>query len=125
MSIYATLAHIGVKRFGDQGITEVLIQAVPAHIDYVGPAWSFLPPPIDPESEIPRAVCFVEPGEAKGTDRCGQEYVRPLLVITGTEYLAAGFADLISRLEEALDFRYGPRPNIIILDPDGTERNVS
>lgn len=85
MSIYATMAEFGIKRFGDKEFVDILVQAVPAHIDYVGPQWAFLPPPVDPNGTLVRAVFFVEAGDDKGTERCGQEYVRPLLMLTGSE----------------------------------------
>jgi hypothetical protein len=124
MSIYATQAHFGIKRFGDKEIIEILIQGVPPHIDYVGPQWDFLPPPVDPEGSTMRAVVFVEPGDDKGTDRCGQEYVKPLLMLTGKEYEEFRFADLIARLEEALDAKYGQRPGAIFYGPDGGEQKL-
>jgi hypothetical protein len=124
MSIYATLAHFGIKRFGDKAIIEILVQSVPAHIEDTGPMWDFLPPPVDPEGKISRAVFFVEPGEEKGTDRCGQEYVRPLLMLTGKEYREIRFIDLMFRLEEALDRRYGPRPAMMFYKPDGSEERI-
>lgn len=122
MSIYGTLAEIGIRRFGDKEFVAILVQGVPPHVDDVGPAWDFLPPPVDPEGSVQRAVYFVEPGDEKGTERCGQEYVKPLLMLTGKEYQEAPFADVIRRLEEALDTKYGPRPGAIVIDPDGTER---
>lgn len=122
MSIYATLAHIGIRRFGDNSLVEILIQSVPPHIDYTGPDWSFLPPPVDPDGDVVRAVFFVEPGEEKGTSRNGQEYAKPLLVLTGQEYLTMPFAKLLNMLEEALDRRYGPRPLAMFLSPDGTKK---
>ena len=124
MSIYATLAEIGIKRFGDKSFIDILVQGVPPHIDYVGPAWEFLPAPVDPNGLVMRAVFIVELGDDKGTDRCGQEYVRPLLVLTGKEYEDIRFAELISRLEAALDAKYGKRPGAIFLGPDGTEKNL-
>jgi hypothetical protein len=124
MSIYATLAEIGIRRFGDEGFIAILVQGVPPHIDHVGPAWDFLPPPVDPEGSVMRAVFFVEPGEEKGTPRCGQEYVKPLLVLTGKEYEAVSFPDVIAKLEEALDRRYGNRPAAIVIDPDGGEKKL-
>ena len=121
MSIYATLLEFGVKRFGDQNFVRIWAQAVPPHIDYVGPQWDFLPPPVDPEGPIMRAVYFVEDGDEKGTPRCGQEYVKPLLVLTGKEYAEIRFEDLMARLEEALEKKYGKGPTMIILGPDGKE----
>jgi hypothetical protein len=124
MSIYATLAEIGIKRFGDKEFVHLLIQGVPPHIDYVGPDWEFLPPPVDPEGSVMRAVFIVEPGDDKGTPRCGQEYVKPLLMLTGKEYDDVHFADLIQRLEAALDAKYGRRPHAIVVAPDGTEKKL-
>jgi len=124
MSIYATLTEIGIKRFGDKDFVDILVQGVPAHIDYVGPEWEFLPPPVDPDGTFVRAVFFVESGDEKGTDRCGQEYVRPLLMLTGKEYEEIRFVDLMTRLEDALDARYGKRPSAIYIDPDRTEKRV-
>jgi len=121
MSIYATMAEIGIKRFGDREFVDIFVQGVPPHIDDVGPAWEFLPPPVDPNGTHMRAVFFVEAGEEKGTPRCGQEYVRPLLMLTGEEYERVRFVDLIARLEDALDARYGTRPSAINIDPDGEE----
>lgn len=124
MSIYATLAHIGIKRFGDRNLVEIFIQGVPPHIDDVGPAWDFLPPPVDPDGPLMRAVFVVELGDDKGTPRCGQEYVKPLLMLTGQEYENVRFADLVERIQDALDAKYGKRPGAILIDPDGNERNL-
>lgn len=122
MSIYATLREFGIKRFGDKGCIEVFVQGVPPHIDYVGPEWEFLPPPVDPEGALMRAVFFVERGDDKGTERCGQECVKPLLMLTGKEYEEIRFVDLMARLENALDAKYGKRPAGIYIGPDGRER---
>ena len=124
MSIYVTIAEIGIRRFGDKGFVEILIQGVPPQIDYVGPQWEFLPPPVDPNGSSMRAVFIVEAGDEKGTPRCGQGYVRPLLVLRGKEYDEILFADLISRLDHALDAKYGERPMAIYIGPDGTERQL-
>src|SRR5271154_2612943 len=121
MSIYATLAEIGIRRFGDKEFVAILIQGVPPHIDYTGPDWDFLPPPVDPEGSVMRAVFFVEPGDEKGTPRCGQEYVRPIWMVTGEEYDKMSFPDVIARLEVALDAKYGKRPGMIFIKPDGTQ----
>lgn len=124
MSIYATIAEIGIKRFGDKEFVDILVQGVPPHINYVGPQWEFLPPPVDPNGRLMRAVFFVEAGDDKGTQRCGQEYVRPILMLTGKEYEGVRFDDLMTRLEDALDARYGRRPSGIYIDPDGTEKRL-
>src|SRR3972149_11984137 len=99
MSIYATITEIGIKRFGDKNFVDILVQGVPPHIDYVGPQWEFLPPPVDPEGNAMRAVFFVEAGDEKGTERCGQEYFKPLIMLTGEEYDNIRFSDLMVRLE--------------------------
>jgi hypothetical protein len=124
MSIYATLGEIGIKRFGDKEFIDILIQGVPPHIDDTGPAWEFLPSPVDPQGSTMRAVFFVEHGDEKGTDRSGQEYAKPLLVLTGADYEQIGFCDLIQKLEQALDRKYGQRPGAILRGPDGTESRI-
>jgi hypothetical protein len=124
MSIYATVGEIGIRRFGDKEFIDIFIQGVPPHIDHAGPEWDFLPPPVDPEGQTMRAVFFVERGDEKGTDRCGQEYVKPLLMLAGKEYEEIRFVELMTRLEEALDKRYGSRPPMIFRGPDGKERNI-
>jgi len=124
MSIYATLGEIGIKRFGDEKFVEIFIQGVPPHIDDTGPKWDFLPPPVNPDGETMRAVFFVEKGEEKGTARNGQEYVRPLLTMTGAEYESIGFAKLLSMLNDALDARYGKRPWAVVIGPDGNKKNI-
>jgi hypothetical protein len=124
MSIYVTIGEIGIRRFGDETMIEIMIQAVPAHIDYAGPQWDFLPPTVDPNGETNRAVFLVERGTTKGTERCGQEYVKPLLMLTGAEYEKIGFSELLGRLEEALDRKYGPRPIAIYYGPKGARRNL-
>jgi hypothetical protein len=123
MSIYATLAEIGIKRFGDKAFVHILIQGVPPHIDDVGPAWDFLPPPVDPDGSLMRAVVIVEAGDDKGTPRSAQEYVKPLLAMSGKEYQEIRFRELIFRIEQALDAKYGERPSGIYFRPDGTPRN--
>jgi hypothetical protein len=123
MSIYATIGDIGIRRFGDENMVEIRIQGVPSHIDYTGAAWDFLPPPVSAEENW-RAVFLVEVGTPKGTPRCGQEYEKPLLVLTGREYETVGFAELLGRIEEALDRKYGQRPTAIVHGPDGAKKNI-
>lgn len=54
----------------------------------------------------------------KGTGRSSQEYVAPLMVLSGEEYAAMSFADLQNRICDALR---GGRPRLIaeILTADG------
>lgn len=107
MSIYATVAELGFKRGGDSTYFEILAQAVPPHIVDVGQGWDFLPPPVDPQGRLFRAVFFVVCDDSKGTARSGQEYPNPLLRLTGQEYHDIRFIELIDRLEDALDARCG------------------
>src|SRR5260370_31584882 len=113
MSSYATMAEIGIRRFGDRESVDFLIQGAPPHIDYVGPQWDFLPPAVDPNGETMRAVFVVEAGDDKGTPRCGQEYVKPLLMLTGKEYDEICFSRLITPPEEALNAKNQKRPTAI------------
>ena len=57
-----------------------------------------------------RAVVFITEGTRKGTDRSGQEYVNPLLVISGREYATIPFADLHGKICNALR---GDRPRLV------------
>jgi len=100
MSIYATLWKLKFPKDGDEypgceWIT-VIAQGVPAHIgsptpgreyENADPFAAFLPPPVPSsdggESEYMRAVVFVTERTPKGTDRSPQEYLHPLLVLTG------------------------------------------
>src|SRR6266508_5435824 len=100
MSIYATLWELkmptdGVWAMDEKDWVEVYAQAVPAHIghpsDYPDgdPYGDFLPPPVRlDETEEPlgppyRAVVICGPLTTKGSARSHQEYVNPLLVLTG------------------------------------------
>lgn len=141
MSIYATLWSLKFPKFGDafHGCEWVTIhaQGVPAHIGASTPGYGyeggdpyadFLPPAVEaPAQDDPieklRAVVFVMAGTRKGTDRSGQEYVAPLLVVTGEEYRRMSFDDLYHCLCDTL---CGGRPRLIaeIHDPDGSVRAV-
>lgn len=107
MSIYATVGRLGLKRFNDDAYFELLIQAVPPHIQDVGTAWDFLPAPVHPDGHLFRAVFIVELNEPMGTARSSHEYTSPLIRLAGQEYRDVRFVDLMARLEEALDARYG------------------
>jgi len=119
MSIYATLWALQFPKDGDNYFgcewVEVVAQGVPPHIgsptpgcgyEEGDPYTDFLPPPVETdengEAACLRAVVFVTQGTAKGTTRSAQEYVNPLLVLTGKEYAAIPFADLHARLCDAL-----------------------
>jgi hypothetical protein len=134
MSIYATLWTIQIQDpaspFTSPTWVKVTAQAVPAHIgsptpgcgyEKGDPYGDFLPPPVetDEDGEAPyhRAVVFVTDETRKATQRSGQEYVDPLLVLTGQEYAEVPFQVLLDKLEEAV--RSGPRVVVEYLDGDG------
>ena len=140
MSIFATLWHLKFPRYGDDHIdcewVDVIAQGVPAHIGSPTPGCGyetgdpyaeFLPPaievPVDDDEIALRAVVFVTPGTEKGTARSGQEYVEPLLLLSGTAYATLSFAQLYEQLCEALR---GGRPRVAmeILDGDASVRLV-
>jgi hypothetical protein len=125
MSIYATLWQLKFPRYGDAHTgcdwIEVIAQGVPAHIgsldeDPAGddPYAAFLPPaiavPSDDSGQVMRAVVFVTEGTPKGTARSPQEYVNPLLVLSGREYATITFEQLHELLRRALR---GHRPRLI------------
>ena len=129
MSIYATLWALRFPRYGEfhsncEWVT-VLAQGVPAHVgaEHSDPYAAFLPAFPDSVAAEVRAVVFVVEGAAKGTDRSGQEYVAPLLVLPGTEYASIPFPVLHERLCEALR---GNRPRLAaeVLQRDGSSRLV-
>ena len=68
-----------------------------------------------------RAVVFVTEHTPKGTDRSPQEYVHPLLVLTGEAYATMTFEALYTRLCKALR---GDKPRAVAtyLAPDGHVR---
>lgn len=127
MSIYATLWRLKFPRYGDDHSgcewLEVLAQGVPAHMGTPTPGFGyeagdpyadFLPPPVlahpDDNGRALRAVVIVTEGTPKGTDRSGQEYVDPLLILSGDEYAAVSFGELHERICDALR---GDRPRCI------------
>jgi hypothetical protein len=134
MSIYATLWSIQVQDSAapltNPRWVTVTAQAVPPHIGSPTPGCGyedgdpyvdFLPPPIETDemgsAKYNRAVVFVTDETKKGTERSGQEYVNPLLVLTGEEYAKMSFDELLHRLEEAI--RSGPRVVAEFLDSEG------
>src|SRR6267143_4335827 len=107
MSIYATR---WILKFPSQGDTysgcdwvEIMGQGVLAHIGTPSPGYGnksadpyadFLPPAISvPENDdgsTLRAMVIV----LRGAEKVGQEYVRPLLVLSGRDYASMSFDDL-------------------------------
>lgn len=127
MSIYATLWRLKFPRYGDDHTgcewIEVIAQGVPAHIgtstsgrasEEEDPYAGFLPPavavPTDDDGQTMRAVVFVTEATPKGTDRSPQEYVRPLLVLSGSEYATVPFGQLHDMICNALR---GHRPRLL------------
>src|SRR5205809_5240155 len=109
MSIYATLWEIQVRRrhFFDTEWVTVCAQAVPAHIGHPSeypegdPYGDFLPPVVqsyDPDGEenAPyRAVVILQEGR---DTKDVQQYVDPLIVMTGEEYARIPFPQLLDRI---------------------------
>lgn len=140
MSIYATLWKLRFPKEGDYlhgcDWIEVTAQAVPPHIGSPTPGCGyekgdpyaeFLPPPVKTDAEgfapVNRAVVFVTEHSIKGTARSPQEYVSPLLVLTGKEYAQMPFEELHGRICDVLR---GNRSPVIaeVFQPDGTHRVV-
>jgi|ERR1035437_3601780 hypothetical protein len=122
MSIYATLWQLRFPARGDDRAdcewVVVSAQGVPAHIGSPSPGagyekedpyGAFLPPPVSVDSEdtapFMRAVVFVTENTKKGTERSGQEYQNPLLVMPGEEYSRATFVELHERICDELRSR--------------------
>jgi len=141
MSIYATLWRLKLPRYGDDHTgcdwVDVMAQGVPAHIGTPTPGFgyedgdpytAFLPPPVvllsEEDEQTLRAVVFIREGTPKGTERSHQEYVDPLLVLTGPEYATIPFGKLHERICDALR---GGRPRLVaeFWEPDGTVRFIS
>ncbi len=134
MSIYASLWTIQIQDPSSPSTkprwVSVRAQAVPPHVgsptpgagyERGDPFREFLPPPVktDENDEAPyhRAVVFVTVGSHKGTARSGQEYVAPLLVLSGEQYAKMPFQTLYDKLEEAI--RRGPRVVAEYYDGEG------
>lgn len=136
MSIYATLWKLKFPKEGDDFVgcewIEVIAQAVPPHLGSPSagagyepgdPYGAFLPPPVavDSDGNAPhmRAVVIVTEFTQKGTERNGQEYQSPLLVLTGEEYDKITFGDLHERICSVLRGNHAP---VIaqVFRPDGS-----
>lgn len=122
MSIYATCWILQFPSLGDvhSGCEWVRVfgQGVPAHVgtptegygyESGDPYSAFLPPAIpivnDDETAL-RAMVIVR----EKTEKVGQEYICPLLVLSGEEYSALSFQALHDRICDALR---GGRPRLI------------
>ena len=138
MSIYATLWTLKFPKEGDEHLgcewIEVRAQAVPAHVGSPTPGCgyengdpyaAFLSPAVVTDAEgnatYHRAVLIVTEYSIKGTGRSGQEYVSPLLLLTGEEYARMTFEELHERICEALRGNRSPVALELLL-PDGTHR---
>jgi hypothetical protein len=140
MSIYATLWKLKFPRFGDYHTRsewiDVTAQGVPPHIGSPTPG-SFLPDAVvtdeGGEAEYMRAVVIITENTKKGTSRSPQEYVDPLLILSGQEYASLSFQELHERICDALrGGRLGVSLEIIdpagdarIVFDDGTSRSVN
>ena len=149
MSIYATLWQLKFPRDGDDYLgcewITVTAQGVPPHIGSPTPGCgyedgdpyaAFLPPPVhtdeDGDHEYMRAVVLVTEDTLKGTERSPQEYVQPLLVLTGEAYATITFDTLYTQICDALR---GDKPRVMaqylapggrlrILFEDGTSKEL-
>lgn len=86
----------------------VLAQAVPpwiGHLEHApgGDLCPWLPPPVLDLDGPHRAVVIVDEDHDAMS---GQQYTEPLLVLTGAEYEAAPFTDLLGRIQQALAERF-------------------
>jgi hypothetical protein len=132
MSIYSTQWILKFPRFGNshsgcEWVT-VIGQGVPSHIGTPTPGHGyesgdpysdFLPPAVplvaeDEDSGL-RAIVIVR----EGTQKVGQEYIGPLMVLSGEAYAAMPFQVLHDRICDALR---GIRPRLIAeaIDSNGS-----
>jgi hypothetical protein len=102
---------------------KVRVQVVPAHIGHEGGDdlyVSFLPPLVEYDENdwerewTPRAVFIVDEDHL---EKDGQRYVAPLLRMNGNEYESAGFDELLGRIRDALEERFGGDTQFISVRP--------
>ena len=133
MSIYATHWILKFPALGDEypgcEWIEVWGQGVPAHIGTPTPGHgyesgdpyaAFLPPAVpvvDEDNPGLRAMVIVK----ADTPKVGQEYICPLLVLTGAEYLEMPFEVLHDRICDALR---GNRPRLLAQLINGDETQL-
>jgi hypothetical protein len=77
----------------------------------------------DGNAPFHRAVLIVTEASIKGTARSGQEFLSPLLLLTGQEYARMTFDELHDQICEALRGNRAPIAMEILL-PDGTHRFI-
>lgn len=140
MSIYATLWTLRFPKEGDEQLgcewIAVRAQAVPAHVGTPTPGMgyesgdpfaAFLPRAVETDADgharFHRAVVVVTEHSIKGTERSGQEYLSPLLVLTGERYARMPFEELHERICEALRGNRSPVAMEVFL-PDGTHQII-
>ncbi|HEY7496729.1 MAG TPA: hypothetical protein VIH59_37195 [Candidatus Tectomicrobia bacterium] len=132
MSSYATLWKLIFPRDGDDYLgcewITVIAQGVPLPIGAHTPEDGYE----DGEYAYMQEVVFVIEDTSKGTGRSPQEYVQPLLVLTGEEYANMRFETLYTHICNALR---GNKPRVVaqylapggrirILFEDGTAKEV-
>ena len=133
MSIYATYWILKFPSLGDEyaGCEWVSVwgQGVPDHIgtptagygyEDGDPYAEFLPPAIpvlDDANSSLRAMVIVK----ESTPKVGQQYIVPLLVLSGSEYLALPFQTLYERICDALR---GSRPRLVAQLISGDETHL-
>lgn len=125
MSIYATHWILKFPKFGDAYFgcewVSVLGQGVPAHIGTPTPGHGYETG--DPYADfLPPAIAVDENEDGAGlramvivreqTEKVGQEYIAPLLVLSGEEYAAMPFHALHDRICDALR---GNRPRLVVV----------
>ena len=77
----------------------------------------------DGNAPFHRAVVIVTEYSIKGTERSGQEYVSPLLLLTGEEYARLSFQELHERICDALRGNRSPVMMEVLL-PNGTHKII-
>ena len=98
---------------------EVFAQGVPGHIGHPDErpgrgddCAAFLPPALTGpyrEDGLRAVVILLAGQDEKGTPRHAQEYVRPLIVLSGEEYEKMRFAHLLEWIEQEVYARLKPR----------------
>lgn len=118
MSIYATQHEFAIPvgigktssvNIGMTAMALVYVQAVPGFVGHPDSGYETDPYPWLPsapskeEEDRFRGVYFVAAGDASKT---GQQYDRPLLIMSHDEYVKISYLDLITRLTEELRWRW-------------------